>query len=120
LAQKGTNCALPSRLAVLSNAVQGEEDGDESPEAFVTTDQEALREIFRRDGFIQIDGFFDPRDVDEIENNVTRFIRDVVPTLPKSSAMYQVCGEPGTLKQLTNLESDAFFFGYFSAQEFEE
>jgi phytanoyl-CoA hydroxylase len=77
----------------------------------MTKDREALREIFQRDGFVQIDGFLDPGEADEVEHNVARFIRDNVPTLSKNAAIYQVYGQPETLKQVTCLEIDAFFSG---------
>lgn len=75
----------------------------------MTNDNAALREAFRRDGFVQIDGFFNPGEVDEIESNLNRFIHEIVPTLLKNIAVYQVPGQPETLKQLEGLENDAFF-----------
>jgi phytanoyl-CoA hydroxylase len=81
----------------------------------MTQDREALREIFRRDGFVRIDGFLRSGEADRIEKNVIRFIRDVVPTLPKNAAMYQINGQPETLKQLSCLENDPFFSGLLSS-----
>jgi len=79
----------------------------------MTHDDAALREIFRRDGFVHIDGFLSEGEVDEIDINLNRFIREVVPTLPNNTAMYQVSGQPKTLKQVANLENDAFFSRLF-------
>jgi phytanoyl-CoA hydroxylase len=83
----------------------------------MTKDYEALRVIFRRDGFVQIDAFLTPGETDEIESNLTRFVRDVVPTLSKNVAMCQIHGQPETLKQVTNLENDAFFSQLLSSTQ---
>ena len=58
---------------------------------------------------MQIDTFLRPEETDEIESNLTRFVHDVVPTLSDHAAMYQVYGQPETLKQVASLENDAFF-----------
>jgi hypothetical protein len=55
----------------------------------MTNDHAVLREVFRKDGFVRIDGFLSPGEANEIESHLIRFIREVVPTLPKNAAMYQ-------------------------------
>jgi len=61
---------------------------------------EALREAFERDGFVHLPGFMNAREIDALETRMNRVIRDVVPTLPKTVAMYEDYSRPETLKQL--------------------
>lgn len=68
-----------------------------------------LRETFRENGFVQIDRFLNPRETDEMESNLARFIGDIVPRLSGEEAMYQVPGQPETLKQINCLGIDPFF-----------
>jgi phytanoyl-CoA hydroxylase len=77
-------------------------------------DYEMFGNIFRKDGFVHIERFLEPRQSDEMEANLARFTRDVVPSLSKSDAMYQSYGEPETLKQITRLEIDPFFASLLS------
>lgn len=72
------------------------------------TDYGMLENIFLRDGFVHIERFLEPGEVDEIEANLARFMRDVIPT-SSEKAMYQTDGKPETLKQISNLEIDPFF-----------
>jgi phytanoyl-CoA hydroxylase len=77
--------------------------------AMAEFDYDVLKPIFDRDGFIHIHGFFTPEEVEELEANLQRFIRDVVPTLPKSRAMMEDYNNPETLKQIDCLGEDPYF-----------
>src|SRR5690348_13616274 len=79
-----------------------------------------LRNDFRRDGFIRVEHLLDPRKVGEVEANLARFIREVVPTLPKNEAMFQDYEKPETLKQITRLEIDPFFAGILATSQVRE
>lgn len=68
-----------------------------------------LQRDFEGDGFVHLRGFMSPAEMEEIEKHLARFIRDVVPTLPKAKAMYEDYARPETLKQLAGLEADPFF-----------
>jgi phytanoyl-CoA hydroxylase len=75
-----------------------------------TLDMQALRENFDRDGFVHIKEFMLPEEIDELESNINRFIRDVAPGLPKSVVMYSDFDNPASLKQIGGLEYyDPFF-----------
>src|SRR5262249_32152487 len=51
-------------------------------------------------------------DFHELVQNVDRYIRDVVPTLPDSEAFYVDRSRPETLKQMQRMECDPFFRDY--------
>lgn len=74
------------------------------------TSIEALREHFNRDGFVRIQAFMSAREMDDLEENTNRFIRDVAPGLPKTVSMYSDVNNPASLKQIEFLEDyDPFF-----------
>lgn len=79
-----------------------------------------LRNDFRTEGFIQVEHLLDSRKADEVEANLVRFIREIVPTLPKNEAMFQDYGKPETLKQITRLEIDPFFAGLLAGSQVRE
>ena len=70
---------------------------------------EVTRTSFERDGFVHIPQFMSPQEMDQLETNLARFIRDVVPTLSKAEAMYEDYSKPETLKQISVLAVDPFF-----------
>ena len=71
---------------------------------------EVLQEDFDRDGFVHIKGFMTSDEIDEMEERVNCFIRDVVPSLPKSIAMYVDFANPTSLKQIECLDKyDQYF-----------
>lgn len=69
----------------------------------------ALKQAFDRDGYVHIRGFLTLPEVEELEANLNRFIRDVVPNLPKSRAMMEDYNNPATLKQIDCLSDDPYF-----------
>jgi phytanoyl-CoA hydroxylase len=72
--------------------------------------RETLREAFDRDGFVHVEAFMSQQEMDEIEAHLARFIRDVVPSLPKPEAMHEDYDDPASLKQIPQLNAhDAFF-----------
>lgn len=70
-----------------------------------------LNEEFERDGFVSLPGFFDPGEVETLRENLDRFIRDIVPTLPDSEVYYDDKDDPSTLKQLQKMGAHDAFFG---------
>jgi phytanoyl-CoA hydroxylase len=69
-----------------------------------------VRADFRRDGFVVLRGFYSPNEMQEIEQHLARYLRDVIPTLPAEEAFYEVKGQPDTLKYAKNMDKhDAFF-----------
>jgi phytanoyl-CoA hydroxylase len=81
----------------------------------MNNDDGTLRDTFRRDGFIHVEHFLDSGEAEEVEVNLARFIREIVPILPKTEAMFQDYGNPETLKQITRLEIDPFFAGLLAS-----
>ncbi|MBG89202.1 MAG: phytanoyl-CoA dioxygenase [Verrucomicrobiales bacterium] len=73
--------------------------------------QSDIRTRFDRDGFVQLSSFFSESEVGEVLENLERFIRDRVPSLPPEHAFYEDKADRRTLKQLQNLHGYDSFFG---------
>src|SRR5688572_4320500 len=72
-----------------------------------------LKPQFDRDGYAIVRGFLPPEQFAELNDNLNRYIRDVVPQLPPSDAFYDVDrSRPETLKQLHRMAQDPFFADY--------
>lgn len=67
---------------------------------------------FDRDGFTIVRQLLSPAEFGELRQNLERYIREVVPTLPDSDAFYEDRSRPETLKQLQHMGQDPFFRGY--------
>jgi phytanoyl-CoA hydroxylase len=67
---------------------------------------------YDRDGFVVVRQLLDPAELAELTAALDRYIRDVVPTLPRSHAFYEDRARPETLKQLQHLGGDPFFAAY--------
>ena len=70
------------------------------------------RPQFERDGFVVVPGFLSPEALAELQGQLDRYIREVVPTLPAAQAMYVDPSRPETLKQLHRLGEDPAFERY--------
>lgn len=67
-------------------------------------------EDFERDGFVAMPGLFNQDQIAEINENLDRFVRDVVPTMPATQVYYEDKANASTLKQIQKLfEYDAYF-----------
>ena len=64
---------------------------------------EQYREPFERDGFVAVPGFLPADALQELRDNLDRYIREVVPTLPDGKAFYQDPERPETLKQMQEM-----------------
>jgi len=71
-----------------------------------------LKTHLDRDGFVVVRRFLPADELVTLQQNVDRYIREVVPTLPVSDAFYEDRSRPETLKQLQRLARDAFFAAY--------
>lgn len=67
---------------------------------------------FNRDGFVVVRDFLTGEDLDELQQELDRYIREVVPTIPETAAFYQERSRPETLKQLQHMGCDPFFAAY--------
>jgi len=68
--------------------------------------------LFERDGFVVIRQLLPQDELAKLEQNVDRYIRDVVPSLTDADAFYEDRARPDTLKQLQRMGQDAFFASY--------
>ena len=70
------------------------------------------KSLFDRDGFVAIRQFLPAAELQELTDNLDRYIRVVVPGLPVTAAFYQDRQRPETLKQLQHMGGDPFFAQY--------
>lgn len=67
-------------------------------------------EDFERDGYIAISELYDQEKITEINANVDRFVRDIVPTMPSTRVYYEDKKDKSTLKQIQKMfEFDDYF-----------
>lgn len=71
-----------------------------------------LKSEFDARGFVVVRGFLLGDELTQLQDNVARYIRDVVPTVADTDAFYEDRLRPETLKQLHRMEQDAFFAEY--------
>ena len=65
---------------------------------------------FQRDGYVAVSPLQTPAEIDALNAEIARFMRDVVPTMPASQVYYEDKSDPSTLKQLQKMfEYDAYF-----------
>lgn len=70
------------------------------------------KSAFDRDGFLIVREFLRPDELEELRDELRRYINDVVPGLPGTAAFYDDPARPETLKQLQHMGSDPFFENY--------
>ena len=73
---------------------------------------ETTQDRLDRDGFVVIPGCLPARSLIAAPENLDRYVRDVVPTLPDADAFYEDRSRPETLKQLQRMGADPFFEAY--------
>jgi phytanoyl-CoA hydroxylase len=71
-----------------------------------------LKTEFDRDGFVVVRDFLTGEEFDELNRELDRYIREVVPALPNTAAFHHDKLRPETLKQLQHMGGDAFFAEY--------
>jgi len=67
---------------------------------------------YDQDGFVVVRRWLAPEAFAELNQNLDRYIREVVPGLPDGDAFYQDRSRPETLKQLQHMEQDPYFAAY--------
>lgn len=72
------------------------------------------RALFERNGFVVIRQLLPAEELSQLQENLARYIRDVVPALPDADAFYDDRARPETLKQLQRMGQDPFFESYQS------
>ena len=78
----------------------------------VATEFDQYKAGFDRDGFVVIPQFMIGNEFTELQDNLDRYICDIVPTLPDSGAFYEDRNRPETLKQMQHMGCDPFFSAY--------
>ncbi len=72
----------------------------------------AEKQAYHKHGFTIVRGFLNDSELNELQENLNRYIREVVPTLPDSDAFYESRDQPETLKQLQHMGADPYFLLY--------
>ena len=80
-----------------------------------------LVEQFRRDGYVAFPGFCSPQELQELLSNCRRFIRDIVPRMPRELVFYEDKADLSSLKQIQVLfEYDSWFRSIMFGSRFEQ
>ncbi|MCF7688484.1 MAG: hypothetical protein K9N01_09300, partial [Cephaloticoccus sp.] len=66
-------------------------------------DLDALRKSYEADGFVIIRGLFNSEEFKALSDNLDRYVREVVPTLPKDQAFFDDYSKPETLRKMQSL-----------------
>ncbi|MEZ5276520.1 MAG: phytanoyl-CoA dioxygenase family protein [Opitutaceae bacterium] len=70
-----------------------------------------IKKDYDRDGYIHLPGFLNADEVRELLANLDRFVREVVPGLPKTDVFYEDKSQSTTLKQLIRINQHDGWFG---------
>jgi len=73
---------------------------------------EKYKPAFDEQGFVVVRGFLDQQELAELQAQLARYVREVLPTLPATHAFYVERSRPETLKQMQHMTGDAFFASY--------
>lgn len=73
---------------------------------------EIEKQHYEQHGFVIVRQFLEQHEFTELQENLNRYIRDVVPTLPDADAFYDDRSRPETLKQMQRMGCDPYFRGY--------
>lgn len=86
-----------------------------------TIDFESLKESFDKDGYIFISGFFTGEEIQQLNEALAHFIKEIVPAMQSKHVFYEDKSNPTTLKQLQNMFSyDPYFHQLLVGGKFEE
>ncbi len=75
-------------------------------------DTAALKADFDRDGFVVVRQLLSGDEFAELNRELDRYIREIVPTLPDADAFYVDRSRPATLKQMQHMQVDSYFRDY--------
>ncbi|MFO0867763.1 MAG: phytanoyl-CoA dioxygenase family protein [Pirellulales bacterium] len=70
------------------------------------------KQQYDEDGFVVVRQFLPEGELTELRDQLDRYVREIVPTLPDQEAFYEDRTRPETLKQLQRLGRDPFFREY--------
>jgi phytanoyl-CoA hydroxylase len=73
-------------------------------------DKQGLYDAFSKDGYVAVKPLYSADEIVELNAEIGRFIRDVVPQMPATQVYYEDKSDKNTLKQLQRMfEHDAYF-----------
>jgi phytanoyl-CoA hydroxylase len=75
--------------------------------------RDELRQRYEQDGFVVIRGLFTPDEFADLQRNLERYVREVVPTLPKDQAFFDDYSKPETLRKMQSLNRHDPWFNNF-------
>ena len=82
---------------------------------FSEHDPQELRTGFNTDGYVYLPGFLGSDGAEEVLTHLDRYVRDVVPDMPKTEVYYESIEDTGTLKQLQRMHLyDSYFESLFT------
>ena len=68
-----------------------------------------LLQEYRQNGFVVVRQFLEAAALQELKDQLDRYIREVVPGLPADNAFYHDRDRPETQNQLNEMQDDPFF-----------
>ncbi len=73
-------------------------------------DIQSLKSSFDKEGYVYIPGFLSPEEIEVLNDNLRRFIREVKPAMSPNHYFYEDKNDVATLKQMQDLEKyDSYF-----------
>jgi phytanoyl-CoA hydroxylase len=75
-----------------------------------------LRAKYDADGFVIIRNLYSAGEIAEVQSQINRYIREVVPTLPKTAAFFDDYSKPETLRKMQSLDKHDAWFREFMNQ----
>lgn len=78
-------------------------------------DFEALRQAYDEDGFVVVRGLYANDEFKELTANLDRYVKTIVPQLPKEAAFFDDYSKPETLRKMQSLNKhDAWFANFLT------
>ncbi len=78
-----------------------------------------LKEDFDRDGFVLVEGYLSSGEAAEVNTQIQRFIDEVLPAAPDTTAFYEDRDDPASIKRLQNMaDLDPYFGELFQSDRF--
>ena len=62
-----------------------------------------IKQEFDADGYVAMYSFFEDKKIQEIKNEIDRYINDIVPTLPNHHVLYEDKSDKTTIKNLQQM-----------------
>ncbi len=77
--------------------------------------KQAVR-TFRRDGYIVWRGFYNSEEMQELMQQIDRYVKEVLPTLPKNRAFFADKSDMATLFRLEQMQVDPWFEAFYLSE----